>query len=100
MLGAGNVKRRVAIGFVTLNTSADVSLFTYIALESPSSRRNVFHRIDRLEKNGVGESDFRNPQSADDVGPRSVVGLLEGASFIRTKNAFDGARRRLKATPT
>ena len=100
LLGAGDVESGVTIVPMTLNAGADVGLFTNIALESPTSRRNVFHRIDGFEKDGVGEPDFRNPQGAHDVRPRGVVRLFKRAAFVGTKHALDGAGRRLKATST
>ena len=53
--------------------------------------------VDGLEKDGVGEPNFRNPKTADDVSPTAVVRLFEGASAIRTETTFDRSRRGLEA---
>ena len=63
-------------------------------------RRDVIYAVDGFEKDCVGETDFRNPESADHVCPASVVRLFEGAAAIRTKATFDGTRRRLEAPAT
>ena len=67
------------------------------AAELPPGRRDVVDAVDGLEKDGVGESHLRDPESADDVGPAAVVGALEGAALVRAEAALDAARGRLQA---
>ena len=53
-------------------------------------RRNVIDAVDGLEKDGVGESDFRNPEAANNMSPTAVVCLLESPATVRTEAALDG----------
>lgn len=60
LLGAGDVERRVAVGFVALDAGARATLFADVAGELPASGRDVLDTVDRLQEDGVGETNLRN----------------------------------------
>ena len=84
------MKGRVAVSFVTLDAGADAPLFADTAAELPSRRRDVVDGVDRLKKDGVGEADLGDPETADDVGPATVVRLLEGSALVRAEATLHG----------
>lgn len=79
------MKRRVAVLLLALNTSP-VSFFpANIAGKLPSSLVNVLNSNDRVEKDRVGEVDFRDPYGADHVHPFAAIGLFECAVPVRAE---------------
>ena len=99
LLSTSHVESRVAVCFVTLNASTSPALFTNVTGELPARGWDVFYAVYGLEEHCVGEADFRDPERTHYVRPTPVVGLLEGAAFVRTQAAVDGARRGLQTAP-
>lgn len=59
LLGTGDVKGCVTVGFVTLDAGARTTLLADVAGELPACRRNVLNTIDWLQKDCVSEADLR-----------------------------------------
>jgi hypothetical protein len=85
---------------VALNAGTDTFLLANVAGELPPGRWNGLYRVNRLQEDSVGKSDFRYPQGTYNVCPSASVGLLKGAALIGTQDAFYRSGRALQAAPT
>lgn len=88
-MGTRDMKGRVAIELITLNTRTHISLATNIAHELPASPVDVLDADNGFEEHRVSKVDLRYPNGAKDVCPQARVGLLEGSVPIGAQDALD-----------
>lgn len=97
LLGAGDVKSPVTVGFVALNGGSSAFLLTQVAGELPASGRDVTDPLHGLKEHRVGKANFWDPYGTDNMGPTPITCLFEGTSSVGTENTVYRAGGGLQA---